>query len=136
MEGLGLPGQGNGRAKKRCLAPRQGERCLGMYLAASRICVVKCIIPASLLLSLALFPQLPCLGRDPSSTQAGKTTSTMLAAHHGGLQCRAGESRASCQPPPLAAPPGHSPNYLVHPSLSPQADTACKRNSRGRCNWL
>lgn len=67
-----------GRAKQRCWACRQGQGCLGMYLAASRIHMVKCIFPASLLPSLALFPWLSSLGRNPSSPQAGKTPGTML----------------------------------------------------------
>lgn len=107
-----------------------------MYLAASRIHTVKCIFPASLLPSSALFPWLSSSGRNPSSPQAGKTPGTMFTAHGGGLHYRARESRASHQPPPLATPPGHSPNYLVHSSFSPQAVRAGQGNPRGCCNWL
>lgn len=131
MEGLGLTGQGNSRGKQRCWASRRGKRCQGMYLAGSRIPVVKCIFPASLRPSSALFPQLPASGRAPSSPQAGKTSSTMLAAHGAELQRRAGESRASHQPPPFANPPGHSPNYLAHPSLSPQGRHSVRGKSQG-----
>lgn len=49
-----------------------------MYLAASRTHMVKCIFPASLLPSLAQFPWLSSLGRNPSSPQAGKTPGTVL----------------------------------------------------------
>lgn len=126
------------RAKQRCWACRQGEGCLGMYVAASMIHTVKCIFPASPLPSSALLPWLSSSGRNPSSPQAGQTPGTTLTAHGGGLHHRAREreSRAAHQPPPLATPPGHSPNYLVHSSFSPQAVPACQGNPRGCCNWL
>lgn len=133
--GFGSAGAGEWQSQ-RCWTSRRGERRLGMYLAASRIHTVKCIFPASLLPSSALFPWLPGLGREPSLFQAGETPSTMLAAHGRGLHCRARESRAFHQPPPPVTAPGHCPIYLVYPSLSPQADTARKGNPRGCCKWL
>lgn len=132
MEGLDLPGQS--QAKMLGMQARGGMP--GDDLAASRIHMVKSIFPASLLPSSALFPWLSSSGRNPSSPQAGQTPGTMLPARGGGLHSRARESRAAHQPPQLATPPGHSPNYLVHSSFSPQALPACQGNPRGCCNWL
>lgn len=131
--GFGSAGAGEWQSQ-RCWTSRRGERRLGMYLAASRIHTVKCIFPASLLPSSALFPWLPGLGREPSLFQAGETPSTMLAAH--GTWQRASLQGKGKQSLPPATPACNSTRTLPNlPGLS-QPLTPGRHSTQGKSQGL
>lgn len=101
-----------------------------MRLAAGRTRMVKRIRPAPLLRSPAPLLQLPCLGREPSSPQAGNTPSTDTLH-------MAGQGKA--EPPP--APPAYNTTRKqprspgLAQALAPGREST-HRNPRGCCNWL